>query len=303
MVRNGTKFEAAAKQPQPAVVGGSSPKPSFASLLSATDPPEAKVGSAEWLQQTRKSNPPATHTLDPEVNSVITIHVLDEARKVRKDFRCPRRVLIREMRSVRHLLPSFLHPHGHVPKYVRLIMVHCHVMSRVGIAGSSAHPTTAALIGCATAFASRYFETCLSDVAKIEAIDISVHCDVKIFDWLMKYVKAKVDSASRTPQDPSPERTALTVKTVVSILVSSEFLKMDSLVEECLVFCRGNINAIVKTPSNIACVTKKLLSRLAAQFTMAELRAIVDDADKVKSTIFWSRLELLFKDDGGGQQV
>lgn len=33
-----------------------------------------------------------------------------------------------------------------------------------------------------------YFQPYLSEGQDIEDIDISVHCDVKIFDWLLRYV-------------------------------------------------------------------------------------------------------------------
>jgi len=36
----------------------------------------------------------------------------------------------------------------------------------------------------------RYFAEYLStDSQRMEEVDISVHCDVQIFDWLMKYVR------------------------------------------------------------------------------------------------------------------
>jgi len=34
----------------------------------------------------------------------------------------------------------------------------------------------------------RYFEQYLKDDKSGDQLDISVHCDVKIFEWLMKYV-------------------------------------------------------------------------------------------------------------------
>ena len=36
----------------------------------------------------------------------------------------------------------------------------------------------------------KYFEKDLADQKNLEEIDISVHCDIQIFDWLMKYVHA-----------------------------------------------------------------------------------------------------------------
>ena len=57
------------------------------------------------------------------------IHVCDEARRIERDFKCQRRLLLTEM---------------------------------------------------------KYFRTYLS--SSYDDIDISVHCDVHIFDWLMQYI-------------------------------------------------------------------------------------------------------------------
>jgi hypothetical protein len=51
-----------------------------------------------------------------------------------------------------------------------------------------------------------------------EEVDISVHCDVHIFEWLVKYIEAP----------GAPPR--LDAASVVSILISSDFLEMDRLV-------------------------------------------------------------------------
>ena len=66
----------------------------------------------------------------------------------------------------------------------------------------------------------KYFERYLSDSKSADDIDISVHCDINIFDWLMRYIHRK---------EPVIE-----VKNSVSILISSDFLQMDELVEEAL---------------------------------------------------------------------
>jgi hypothetical protein len=34
----------------------------------------------------------------------------------------------------------------------------------------------------------KYFEKYLTEATSVEDIDISVHCDIKIFEWLMKYL-------------------------------------------------------------------------------------------------------------------
>ena len=55
-------------------------------------------------------------------------------------------------------------------------------------------------------------------------MDISVHCDVHIFEWLMQYIN----------QPDKPPR--LDAAAVVSILISSDFLEMEKLVKHCLFF-------------------------------------------------------------------
>ena len=46
----------------------------------------------------------------------------------------------------------------------------------------------------------RYFAEYLStDSQRMEEVDISVHCDVQIFDWLMKYVKRSTRENSAGP--------------------------------------------------------------------------------------------------------
>lgn len=65
-----------------------------------------------------------------------------------------------------------------------------------------------------------YFDSYLKDAHNMDEFDISVHCDVNIFEWLMKYLKES-------------DKPKLDIKNVISILISSEFLKMKRLVDEC----------------------------------------------------------------------
>lgn len=56
----------------------------------------------------------------------------------------------------------------------------------------------------------KYFEKYLSDAKSANDIDISVHCDIGIFDWLMRHIHG---------MEPEIE-----IKNAISILISSEFL-------------------------------------------------------------------------------
>jgi hypothetical protein len=98
-----------------------------------------------------------------------------------------------------------------------------------------------------------------------------VHCDVNIFEWLIRFLKNQGHS-----QEPK-----LSVRNVISILISSEFLQMDRLVTECLRFIYANMSEIVKIPIDLACINAKLMSRLAEMLCLEDLDAIDDPKDKV----------------------
>jgi Domain of unknown function (DUF3342) len=66
----------------------------------------------------------------------------------------------------------------------------------------------------------KYFEKYLTEATSVDDIDISVHCDIKIFEWLMKYLKMK-EGGNSDPDQPPPK---LDIKNVISILISSDFL-------------------------------------------------------------------------------
>jgi len=68
-----------------------------------------------------------------------------------------------------------------------------------------------------------YFDKYLRKNDSSEDIDISVHCDVNIFEWLVRFLK-------------KPDECKLDIKNVISILISSEFLGMARLVDLCIDF-------------------------------------------------------------------
>uniref|UniRef100_A0A3B5LDL6 SANT and BTB domain regulator of CSR n=1 Tax=Xiphophorus couchianus TaxID=32473 RepID=A0A3B5LDL6_9TELE len=135
----------------------------------------------------------------------------------------------------------------------------------------------------------RYFAEYLSvDQQRWEEVDISVHCDVQIFDWLMNYVRR--NSAGEGNKD----KPRLEPSNVISILISSEFLKMDTLVEECIQYCHKHMSAIVATPCNMNCINSNLATRIAELFNHNEADDIRDKKDKFKSKLFQKKIERLF---------
>ncbi|KAJ7987443.1 hypothetical protein DPEC_G00326530 [Dallia pectoralis] len=135
----------------------------------------------------------------------------------------------------------------------------------------------------------RYFSEYLSvDPQRWEEVDISVHCDVQIFDWLMNYVKRhklSPDGNDKPKLEPS---------NVISILISSDFLKMDTLVDECIHYCHTHMSAIVATPCNMSCVNDDLSARIAHLFSHNDVDDIKDKKDKFKSKLFQKKIECLF---------
>lgn len=91
----------------------------------------------------------------------------------------------------------------------------------------------------------KYFEKYLADQKSLDDIDISVHCDIQIFEWLMSYVHGN-----------NPE---LEVKSAISILISSDFLQMAPLVAQTVTFIAQNIQAIIVLPIDMSCMNQVLV--------------------------------------------
>ncbi|GLH12034.1 Uncharacterized protein GBIM_16705, partial [Gryllus bimaculatus] len=150
----------------------------------------------------------------------VEIHVCDEVKNLKRDFRCPQKLLVSKM-------------------------------------GYFAEVTTG---------------------QKLEDMDISVHCDITIFDWLMRWVKKDTQPIETWPTlDPS---------NVVPILVSAAFLQMDPLLQDCLNFCQQHMNEIVKASTNLACLNDNILTRLANLFSNVDVENLRDRKDKIQTRLY-----------------
>ncbi|KAK6641538.1 hypothetical protein RUM44_013250 [Polyplax serrata] len=113
---------------------------------------------------------------------------------------------------------------------------------------------------------------------RLEDMDISVHCDVTIFDWLMRWVQKDNYSQRHTPLlDPT---------IVIPVLMSSAFLQMDSLQNHCLQYCQTHINEIIRDSPNLSCINDSVLTRLANLFSNVEIENIIDKKDKIQSKLY-----------------
>ena len=129
----------------------------------------------------------------------------------------------------------------------------------------------------------KYFDKYLADSKNLEDIDISVHCDINIFDWLMRYIHKK-DSK-------------LEVKNAISILISSDFLQIPLLVEESVKFVSFNILEIIGLPIDMNCLNSTLVKKLAHNISIEDLENLKDKKDKLTSKLFMKKLELIFEDE------
>lgn len=120
---------------------------------------------------------------------------------------------------------------------------------------------------------------------KLEDMDISVHCDIGIFEWLMQWVKKDSVLEADWPQ--------LDSQCVIPILVSAAFLQMEPLLQDCLLYCHEHMNEILRTSTNLSCLNDSVLSKLAAMYTNAEVEAVKDRKDKIQSRLFAKLIQSL----------
>ncbi|KAH8302794.1 hypothetical protein KR044_010762 [Drosophila immigrans] len=126
---------------------------------------------------------------------------------------------------------------------------------------------------------------------RLEEMDISVHCDIQIFDWLMKWIKHSAQSQELVAPGQSSFAAGpqLDGNNVVPILVSASFLQMEPLLLECLAFCHAHLSEVVRTSTNLSCLNDALVSRLAAMFTNLELEMVRDKKERVTPRL-WTKL-------------
>lgn len=120
---------------------------------------------------------------------------------------------------------------------------------------------------------------------RLEDMDISVHCDISIFEWLMQWVKKDSLLEEDWP--------LLDAQCVIPILVSAAFLQMEPLLNDCLLFCHEHMNEILRTSTNLSCLNDSVLTRLAAMYTNTEVELIKDRKDKIQSRLFCKLIQSL----------
>lgn len=108
----------------------------------------------------------------------VTIHVFDEARDVKQDFKCELPTLLNSMRYIASIDQRAFRTLFTKMSYLR------------------------------------YFRSYLKTVEPMNDVELSVHCDVRIFGWLLQYAKSASDTLA-----------TLTNDMVLPVLISSNFLQ------------------------------------------------------------------------------
>jgi len=125
-----------------------------------------------------------------------------------------------------------------------------------------------------------YFAKYISDDTGNE-VDISVHVDVTVFEWLMGFITAK-----------SGERPKISIKNVTALLISSQFLQMQELVQLCLQYMKKHMSEVIQTPVNLSCLNAEILQALSELFVdTKDIESLKDPKDKIVSTLFKFKLK------------
>ena len=81
------------------------------------------------------------------------------------------------------------------------------------------------------------------------------------------------------------------LKNVISVLISSDFLQMKELVEECISYVVANLHDVVRLPIDMCCLNVDLIRRISMKVPMKKLSNLLDKRDKLTSKLFQKKLE------------
>ena len=94
--------------------------------------------------------------------------------------------------------------------------------------------------------------------------DILIHCDIYVFTWLMRYVKAQ-------QREDLP---ALNDENCLPVLIASNFLEMATLVSECVSYIARRFLRLLRMPTDLNFLTQDLVRQLAEECTVETLEDV-----------------------------
>lgn len=78
-----------------------------------------------------------------------------------------------------------------------------------------------------------------------------------------------------------PVQPILDLKNAISVLISSDFLHMKGLVEECVSYVVLNLSDVVRLPIDMSCLNHKLVWMIAQRTPLEFLCDLLDKRDKL----------------------
>jgi hypothetical protein len=245
--------------------------------LSINKTSKSQTGSTSSLTNASASH--QNQSLNP--TNHIVIHVCDEAKRLKQDFTCPRELLVKEMKYFSYNL-------------------------NINVSNTSQNTSGAHAHASSISALSK---------KSLDEIDISVHCDINIFDWLMRYVKRNhpnlIEKNIATPENYASDSVnniivynkdgellsiepKLDLNNCVSILLSSDFLLMGNLVDKCILFIADNLDSVLNIPCVMSGINDSLLNKIASCVYVTKLDEAYDKKDKLKTKLFQRKIEFLF---------
>jgi hypothetical protein len=171
----------------------------------------------------------------------------------------------------------------------------------------------------------KYFDRCLKKISDNDEIDISIHCDAVIFEWLLNYIFAMEEYEKKQQESERINKASwqlkvqkcaddekqlfansaimkyggpkLDIKNAVTILIPAEFLKIDRLVRECLDFIGEHIEDISRVQVDMSCINTNIIRDMAKKVSLDRLDCLKERKDKIVSRLFMKKLELLLEKD------
>lgn len=131
----------------------------------------------------------------------------------------------------------------------------------------------------------KYFQAYLNDFNKHDDLDISVHCDVETFALLMEYMH----------QRDQDWQSRITLDNIASILVSSEFLQMEELVKECIIFISKSMQDFILSRMDFGCLSDSTITKIAESCTIDQLQSLKDPKDKILSKLQQKKVEAMVR--------
>ena len=173
----------------------------------------------------------------------------------------------------------------------------------------------------------KYFDRCLKKISDNDEIDISIHCDAVIFEWLLNYIFAMEEYEKKQKESERINKTSwqlkvkkcadnseekqlfansaimkyggpkLDIKNAVTILIPAEFLKIDRLDRESLDFIGEHIEDISRVQVDMSCINTNIIRDMAKKVSLDRLDCLKERKDKIVSRLFMKKLELLLEKD------